>query len=82
MNAPLPRVHLLDACGLEPPEPLTLVLDALDMLGAGEQLCLLIEREPFPLYRILSNNNYAYCTTALPDGRHQVTIWRGGAGAA
>jgi uncharacterized protein (DUF2249 family) len=76
MSAMLPCVQRLDVRGLEPPEPLELVLDALDLLAHGDHLCMRIEREPFPLYRILSNNGYAYCTSALPGLEYEVTIWR------
>ncbi len=69
------NIHRLDVRGLEPPEPLEKVLDALDRLPAGDQLCMLIEREPRPLYRILANNGYAYRTATLPDFLYEVTIW-------
>lgn len=72
-----PQVHHLDVRGLAPPEPLERVLDALDLLGPADQLRMLIEREPHPLYRILANNGYYHSTTALPDSLYQVTIWRG-----
>ena len=70
-------VHHLDVRGLEPPEPLEKVLDALDLLGPGDQLRMLIEREPHPLYRILARNGYHHSTAALPDSLYQITIWRG-----
>lgn len=76
MNALVPPTHHLDLRGLEPPEPLERVLDALDGLPDGEHLCMLIEREPRPLYRILGANGYGYSTSALPDGLYQVTVWR------
>lgn len=71
-----PTVHHLDVRGLEPPEPLEQVLDALETLPAGDRLCMLIEREPRPLYRILANNGYVYSTSTLPDFVYQVTIWQ------
>lgn len=79
MKAVLPRVRRIDGCGLE---PAALVGDALDSLVAGEQLCLKVEREPFALYRLLSNQAYAYCTSVLPDALYEVTIWQCGAKAA
>ena len=66
----------LDVRGLEPPEPMERVLDTLGSLPAGAQLRMLIEREPRPLYRILSNNGYAWRTTALPDFLWEVRIWQ------
>lgn len=75
MNAPPPLVHHLDVRGLEAPEPLEKVLDALDCLPVGAHLCMLIEREPRPLYRILANNGFACKTSALPGFLFEVTIW-------
>ena len=77
-----PRVRTLDVSTVDPTEPVALVLDALDQLAPGEQLCVLIEHEPFSLYRLLSNRAYAYCTWALADALYEVTIWRCGALAA
>jgi uncharacterized protein (DUF2249 family) len=77
MTAPATKVHHLDVRGLEPPGPLEKVLDALDLLGPADQLCMLIEREPHPLYRILANNGYRHHTTALPDFLYEVRIWHG-----
>lgn len=71
-----PEVHSLDVRGLEPPEPLERVLDALDRLAPADQLSMLIDREPHPLYRILANNGYRHRTTALPDFNFEVRIWR------
>lgn len=57
----------LDLCGLEPPEPMERVLDALSRLQSDEQIRMLIDREPRPLYRILEQNGYHY-TVAQRDG--------------
>lgn len=66
---------ILDVCGLEPPEPLERVLDALSRLDAGRRLRVVIGREPFPLYRILENNGYAYRTRCRDDYLYEVLIW-------
>jgi uncharacterized protein (DUF2249 family) len=65
----------LDVRGLEPPEPMARVLEALDGMPCGERLCMLIEREPRPLYPILAQRGYAYRTLARPDLLFEVTIW-------
>lgn len=57
----------LDLCGLEPPEPMERVLDALSSLQPDEQVHMLIDREPRPLYRILEQNGYVY-TVEQRDG--------------
>lgn len=65
----------LDVCGLEPPEPLERVLEAISRLAPGQRLCLLIDREPHPLYRILENNGFAYQTHSRPDFLYDILIW-------
>jgi uncharacterized protein (DUF2249 family) len=67
----------LDVCGLEPPEPMVRVLDALSLLAAGQKLRMLIDREPRPLYRILENNGYQYAPTLRPDYLYEILIWQG-----
>jgi uncharacterized protein (DUF2249 family) len=68
--------NVLDVRGLEPPEPMERVLDALNMLGPGEQLRMIIDRQPRPLYRILRNNGYTYHETLKPEGIFEILIWR------
>ena len=69
----LPEV-LLDLRGLFPPEPMERVLDALASLGLGQQIRMLIEREPHPLYRILENNGYVWRCTEPEPGLYQIVI--------
>lgn len=74
MNNSHPHI-LLDVRGLEAPEPLERVLDALAVLPLGQRLCMLIDREPHPLYGILDNNHFQYQVATLPDHRYQILIW-------
>lgn len=64
----------LDVCGLEPPEPMERVLDALALLQPDEQIRMLIDREPRPLYRILEQNGYAYTVTTREDYLFDILI--------
>ena len=41
---------VIDARGLEPPEPMVRTMEALEHLGAEATLVLLLPREPYPLY--------------------------------
>lgn len=66
----------INVCGLEPPEPLERVLEALSGLQAGQRLRVVIGREPFPLYRILDNNGYQHKTTPRADYLYEVLIWQ------
>lgn len=67
--------RLLDVGGLEPPEPMVRILEALDTISDDERLRVLIDREPVPLYRILLRNGYQYRTTLQEDHRYEVLIW-------
>lgn len=68
--------RIVDARGLEPPEPLELTLNALDTLGPDERLRLLIHRTPLMLYPILHEWGFSHQTRSMPDGTFEVTIWR------
>lgn len=69
---------VVDVRGLEPPEPMERVLNALGELGPDEQLLMIIDRQPRPLYRILQNNGYAYSETFKPEGVFEILIWHQG----
>ncbi|MGZ8287755.1 MAG: DUF2249 domain-containing protein [Telluria sp.] len=69
----LPEIFL-DVRGLFPPEPMERVLDALAALAPGQQVRMLIEREPHPLYRILERNGYAFRCSEPEPGLYQVVI--------
>jgi len=68
--------HVVDARFLEPPEPFVHTMEMLDTLQAGEQMLLLLYREPHPLYRVLAQNGHAYATELLPDGTFEILITR------
>lgn len=69
-------MKVIDARDLEPPEPFERVVDALSTLGRDEQVLLILNREPFPLYRFLEQNDYEYKCAAQPDGRVEILIWQ------
>jgi uncharacterized protein (DUF2249 family) len=64
----------IDVCGLQPPEPLERVLEALSRAKAGQRLRMLIDREPRPLYGILERNGYAYEATLRDDYIYDILI--------
>ncbi|HET9578171.1 MAG TPA: DUF2249 domain-containing protein [Usitatibacter sp.] len=49
----------IDLRGLDPPEPLMRILDALES-GAAEPLVFLLSREPLPLYAVLARAGWRY----------------------
>jgi len=68
-------VRQLDVGGLEPPQPMQHILEALDTLGPDERLRVLIDRDPIPLYQVLRRYGFAHRTSAL-DTRYEVLIWQ------
>lgn len=65
---------LVDARGLEPPEPFQRVMEAIADMSADDTVLMLLEREPHPLYRVLERNGYAYRTTYRDDGVFEIRI--------
>ncbi len=69
----IPEIYL-DLRGMFPPEPMERVLDALAALAPGQQVRMLIDREPHPLYRILERNGYTFRCSQPEPGLYQVII--------
>lgn len=68
--------HVVDARFMEPPEPFVATMEMLDRLQPGEQMLLLLYREPHPLYRVLKQNGHAYETELTADGTFEILITR------
>ena len=68
--------QVIDGRSLEPPEPFVLTMDALDAMDPSHTLLLILNREPFPLYRALLKQGYAYQTDITPQGTVEILIWR------
>ena len=64
----------LDVRGLEAPEPLVRVLEALDALPTTDCLLLKIDCKPHPLFRILERNGYAYDVQRGSDALFEISI--------
>jgi uncharacterized protein (DUF2249 family) len=56
----MPDTIVLDVRGMEAPEPLVRVMEALDTLPRGARLLLKIDCHPKPLFRILERNGYSH----------------------
>jgi TusA-related sulfurtransferase len=70
----LSNERVIDARGLEPPQPLELAMTALCELAPDEVLVLVLDREPVPLYRVLRRHGHTWSTTTEADGRVVVRI--------
>jgi tRNA 2-thiouridine synthesizing protein A len=67
---------VLDNRGLEPPQPMMRILEALEELPDNATLLAINEREPLFLYPELAARGYCYTTTPHPDGSFHITIGR------
>ncbi len=65
---------IIDGRELQPPEPLERTLAALDELQPEQELVLLLNVEPHPLYSILIRNGYRYVAEFKPDGTNEIRI--------
>jgi uncharacterized protein (DUF2249 family) len=68
------REILVDARGLEPPEPFERVMEAICDMQPGDTVLMLLEREPVPLYRVLDRNGYAHRVVCRGDGVFEIRI--------
>lgn len=68
------EVILVDARGLDPPEPFERVLTVLTQRERHQRVRLLLHREPFPLYDILRQMGLAHSTRQWPDGSYEILI--------
>ena len=60
----------LDARGLEPPQPMMKILEALATLPAGAELVAHTDRQPMLLYPMLEQRGFTCETTRQSDGSH------------
>jgi len=68
----------IDVCFLEPPGPFERTVEALDRMKPGDELRVLIHREPQPLYQMLRNSGFRYRTEQTPEGLFRITIRHAG----
>jgi uncharacterized protein (DUF2249 family) len=64
----------VDARGLEPPQPMVKILEALAVLPAGAELCARTDRRPMHLYAQLEERRFAGETKEQNDGSFITTI--------
>lgn len=74
MSAATAAAAFLDVSGLLPPEPMERILEALATLPPDMSLQVLIDREPFPLYRVLERHGYRHRLSLRDDGRFDLAI--------
>lgn len=70
---------LLDVRGLQPPEPFERAMEALADLAPEDTLTLVLDRVPYPLFRILERDGHAF--EWRDDGRGAVAVRIAASGA-
>lgn len=76
---PAPRHAVLDVRGLEPPDPMLRVLEAVDRLGPGTELEVRHDRRPILLYPQLDARGFSHETDEPEPGLVRIVIRRAGA---
>jgi uncharacterized protein (DUF2249 family) len=71
-------VRVIDVRGLEPPQPMVRVLEAVDRLGPGARLEVLHDRRPVFLYPQLDERGFAHETDEPEPGLVRIVIRRPG----
>jgi tRNA 2-thiouridine synthesizing protein A len=80
-DAPTPqrregRTLAIDVRGLEPPQPMVRILEAIDGLSAGDRLEILHERRPIFLYPQLEDRGFLHETSEPAPGLVRIVIRR------
>lgn len=57
----------IDNRGLEPPQPMVRILEALPNLGPGDRLVVQMDREPLLLYPELERRGFAWTFDVQPE---------------
>lgn len=70
------RFATLDLRGLQPPEPIVRIFDALER-APGAPLRAILPHEPVPLYGLLRERGFSCTGAARADGSFEVLIERG-----
>lgn len=67
---------MLDARGLEPPQPLVVILEALTSLPEGAEMRACTDRRPLHLYALLEQRGFTGKSEEQHDGSFITTIRR------
>lgn len=67
---------IVDARGLEPPQPMARILEALPGIQPGGAILALTDRRPMLLYPKLEDRGFQYATEETGDGWFETRIWK------
>jgi uncharacterized protein (DUF2249 family) len=74
--APSTEIVEVDARGLEPPQPLVTILEAVEQLSEGATVRARTDRRPMHLYPLLEERGFTAATQESPDGSFVTDIRR------
>ena len=60
--------QFIDGRDMQPPEPFERAMAALDLIGDGEEVVMLLNCQPQPLFNVLRRNGYRWEERTGPDG--------------
>lgn len=66
--------YVVDGREMVPPEPMEKTLTALDTLPSGEEVVLLLNCTPHPLFQMLRRNGYVWTEQWDDDGTNVIRI--------
>lgn len=67
---------VVDARGLEPPQPMARILEALPRIQGGGEIRALTDRRPMLLYAKLEDRCFRYATQETGNGWFETRIWK------
>jgi hypothetical protein len=70
----MPEERVIDGRGMSPPEPLELAVAALAEMAPGDELVMVLNCEPYPLYSLLDPQAYRHSARLRDDGANEVRI--------
>lgn len=65
----------IDVSELEPPQPMTVILEALNKLPKGHFLVVNHRRKPVPLFSLLAEQDYCWRHQLEAEEKHCIFIW-------
>ncbi len=70
--------RIIDVRGLEPPQPLEMVLEEAARLEPEQRLRVIHFREPCLLYPLLAKRGFSHSVAAIGEDRFEFLVWRKG----
>ncbi|MCZ7624570.1 MAG: universal stress protein [Candidatus Methylomirabilota bacterium] len=67
---------VVDARGLEPPQPMAKILENLPRITAGGQILAMTDRRPMLLYPKLEERGFSFSTEETTNGWFETRIWK------